>query len=114
MSWWIYGRDKDGRPHVWQVDVDPLLILIVIGLLVGLILPNMIRRPSRVAAGALALTVAGLGCITAAKTSLWRQGIWTSWGPRRMTRGYATLYRWGWAGIGVGIVFLFLTWRLTV
>jgi len=114
MSYWIYGRDKNSRSHVWQVDVDPMFILIVIGLLASLILPNIIRHPSLAAAGSLALTVAGLGCVAVAKTSLWRQGIWTSWGPRRMTRGYATLYRWGWAGIGIGIFFVLLTLRLTV
>jgi len=90
------------------------MMLILMGLLVGLVAPNILLRPTRAAVGAVALIVAGLGCFAIAKTSLWRQGIWTSWGSSRMTKGYAILYKWGWVGIGGGVVLLLLTWRLTV
>src|SRR3989442_15887942 len=80
----------------------------------GLVMPNILHRPTRAAVGALALMVVGLCCLTLAKSSLWRQGIWTSWGSGRMTKGYAILYKCGWVGIGTGGLLLLLTWRLTV
>ena len=108
-------NDRDARrPRLSRICVDPLMTVILMGLVVGIVMPNMLHRPTRVAVGAIALTVAGLSCLALAKTSLWRQGIWTSWGSGRMTRGYATLYRLGWIGIGSGIALLLMTWRLTV
>jgi hypothetical protein len=38
MSWWIYGRDRDGKSRVWQVDVD--VTMIVMG-------PTLARRSRR-------------------------------------------------------------------
>jgi len=114
MSWSIYGRDDHRRPRLSRICVDPLMTLILMGLVIGLVVPNILHRPTRAAVGAVALMVAGLCCLALAKASLWRQRMWTSWGSNRMTRGYAILYKWGWVGIGAGVVLLLLTWRLTV
>src|SRR6266704_2746913 len=114
MSGAIHGRDDRRRSRVSRICVDPLMMLILMGLLVALVVPNILLRPTRATVGAIALIVAGLGCLAIAKTSLWRQGIWTSWGSGRMTKGYAILYKWGWVGIGSGVVLLLLTWRLTL
>jgi hypothetical protein len=114
MPYSIDGRDDPGRPRIWRICVDPITMLIAMGLLVGLVVPNILIRPTRAAVGALALTVGGLACLAIAKTSLWRQGIWTSWGSSRMTKGYAILYKWAWVGIGAGMLLMLLTWRLTV
>lgn len=102
------------QPRLSRICVDPLMTVILLGLLVGLVMPNILHRPTRAAVGALALMVVGLCCLTLAKSSLWRQGIWTSWGSGRMTKGYAILYKCGWVGIGTGVLLLLLTWRLTV
>ncbi len=114
MSGAIHGRDDRRRSRPSRICVDPLMMLILMGLLVALVVPNILLRPTRATVGAIALIVAGLGCLAIAKTSLWRQGIWTSWGSGRMTKGYAILYKWGWVGIGSGVVLLLLTWRLTL
>ena len=114
MSWSIYGRDDRRRPRLSRICVDPLMTVILMGLLVGIVMPNILHGPTRAAVGALALMVTGLCCLALAKTSLWRQGIWTSWGSNQMTKGYAILYKWGWVGIASGVLLLLLTWRLTV
>ncbi len=114
MSWWIYGRDKRGRPSIWQIDFDPLLIIIVLGLLVGLVGPRL-RRPQDVfSMGSIGLLIAGVACLAVAKSSLWRRGIWVSWGPKDMTEGYARLYKLGGAGIVLGSLLLLGMWRFTV
>jgi hypothetical protein len=33
MSLWCYKRDKSGKKILWQIDFDPMIIMIVIGLL---------------------------------------------------------------------------------
>src|SRR5713101_4167445 len=114
MPYSIERRNDHARPRLWRICVDPTMLLIAVGLLMGLIVPNILLRPTRAAVGALVLMVAGVASLAIAKTSLWRQGIWTSWGSRRMTKGYAILYKWGWVGIGGGIFLMLLTWRLTV
>ena|SRR2546425_12551415 len=101
------------RPRLSRICIDPLMTMILIGLLVGLVGPNVLHRPTRAAVGALVLIVASVCCLAIAKSSLWRQGIWASWGSKRMTKGYASLYKWGWAGIGAGVLLLLVTWRLT-
>src|SRR5207237_1838742 len=98
MSRSSHGRDHYRGPRLSRICVDPLMLVILMGLLVSLVVPNILLRPTRAAVGALALIVGGLGCLAIAKTSLWRQGIWTSWGSGRMTKGYAILYKWGWMG----------------
>jgi len=95
-----------------RICIDPMMTLVLIGLGVGLVVPNVLHRPNRAAVGALALMAGGLCCLTLAKSSLWRQGIWASWGSRGMTKGYASLYKWEWAGIGAGVLLLLLTWRI--
>lgn len=86
-----------------------MMTVILVGLLVGVVVPNVLHRPAPAAVGALALMFGGLCCLAFAKSSLWRRGIWTSWGSKRMTKGYASLYKWGWAGIGAGVLLLLLT-----
>src|SRR5262249_11666791 len=110
----IDGHDSQGQPKISRICVEPMMLLITMGLLVGLVVPNILLRPTRGAIAAVVCMVAGIACLAIAKASLWRQGIWTSWGSRRMTNGYAVLYKWAWAGIGTGIFLLLLTWRLTV
>jgi len=51
-----------------------------------------------------ALLLGGLACLTVAKASLYRQGIWISFGPGRMTRGYANLYKAAYLLMGVGVL----------
>jgi len=101
------------RARLSRICVEPLMMVMLMGVLVALVVPNILLRPTRAAIGALALIVAGFCCLALAKTSLWRQGIWTSSGSSRMTKGYTILYRSGWAGIGAGVLLLLLAWRLT-
>src|SRR5262245_61684067 len=94
-----------------RICVDPMMMLILMGLLAALVVPSILLRPTRGFVSAVALLVGGVTCLALAKSSLWRQRIWISWGSSRRTRGYATLYKWGWVGIGSGILLLLLTLR---
>ena len=52
MSWSIYGCDDHRRPRLLRICVDPLMTVILMGLLVGLVVPNILHRPTRAAVGA--------------------------------------------------------------
>ncbi len=106
MSWWIRRKDKEGKQHLWAIDVDPIMVLIIFSLLMVFIIPN--------AHGASSLFMfAGFICLLFAKVSLFRRGVFISWGPSRMTRGYAILYRIGYILIIGGIVVRFL-WAIGI
>lgn len=107
MSWWVYRRNADGRHEVWQIDVDLMSIVFVLGLLVVFIVPRWMRGPVAIASDGGVVLSAGLMCLVAAKISLFRRGVWVSWGPRLMTKWWARLYKLGYALMFVG-VFLFL------
>jgi len=54
------------------------------------------------------LLLSGLACLTGSKVSLYRQGIWLSFGPGCMSSGYACLYKVAYVLMGVGVLLVFL------
>src|SRR5262245_19810121 len=107
----MLGDDRQSRSRPSRICVDPLMMIVVFGLGGGLIVLSTARHPTRAAISALALFAGGALCLTLAKTSLWRQGIWTSWGSSRMTKGYARVYKWGWILLGAGFLLMLVAWR---
>ena len=101
MSLWLMRRGKSGTRYVWIVDIPclPFLFLAMFAIHIPVLLVIWTSREP-VTAGLLAagLMLAGLGCLAAAKASLFRRGVWRSWGPALMGRGWAQLYR---AGYGL-------------
>ncbi len=49
MSLWFERKDKTGRPHLWQIDVEPLVIVLPIGLLAAIVLPELALGGGRLA-----------------------------------------------------------------
>src|SRR3989442_12311765 len=92
------------QPRLSRICVDPLMTVILLGLLVGLVIPNIPHRPTRAAVRALALMAVRLCCLTLAKSSLWRQALRTPWGAAGMTKGAAILSRGGRWGTGPGVL----------
>ena len=108
MSFWWTTRDKSGRRHLWQIDFDPMIIIMVVGMLVAMIFPRLFRDPTRVIVLPFVVIVAGLACLSVSKLSLYRKGVWFSFGPRLMSKGYASLYKVAYVLLGVGVLLLLL------
>ncbi|MDA8240093.1 MAG: hypothetical protein M0Z67_06955 [Nitrospiraceae bacterium] len=106
MSLWWYKRDKSGNKILWQIDYDPMIIMVVIGLLAAIIGPSLFRNPSIIIEFPFVLLAVGLACLIISKISLYRKGIWCSFGPGFMTKGYAKLYKVGYLLLGVGTLVL--------
>jgi len=95
MSLWIRHTNKSGK-HFWLIDTHPVLLL---GVIPALIIA-LVTHPELLSKTIVITTGSGIICLAAAKISLFRQGIWTSWGPRYMTRPNALLYKIGYALLG--------------
>lgn len=105
MSWWVYSKD---RRTLWAIDVDIMALIFVLGLGVTMVVPRLMRDPVGFMYVSTVLMAAGVLAVFLAKLSLFRRGIWVSWGPAKMTRGYANLYGIGYSLIGLGLVLLVL------
>ena len=104
MSLWIRHRDKSGK-HFWLIDTHPVLLLVAIPVIMiaTVTFPELLGKTTMIIAGS------GIICLAAAKISLFRQGIWISWGPRYMTKRNALFYKAGYRLLGTGAVLLLLT-----
>jgi hypothetical protein len=93
MSFWLFKRNADGRQEIWQIDIDLMSVVFVIGILAALVAPRWMRGPVAVAQDGLVLAGIGILFLVIAKVSLFRRGIWVSCGPRRMGKCAARLYK---------------------
>jgi hypothetical protein len=93
MSWWIRRKTEDQKTHLWAVDIDPLLPLVLLSLLLALIFRN--AHSLALNNASTVLMFSGFICFLISKVSLFRQGIRVSWGPSQMDKRYSTLYRVG-------------------
>jgi len=94
-----------------RIDIDLTIPVIVIGMLMAFVMPSATQSPSSLLKDMGWLVLAGFICVVAAKISLFRQGIWGSWGPRLMTYGWARLYVIGYSLMGVGILFVLMLYQ---
>jgi hypothetical protein len=103
MSLWIWHRDKSGR-HLWLIDTHPVLLLVAIPVIMiaAVTFPELLRKTTMIIAGS------GTICLAVAKISLFRQGIWSSWGSRYMTMRNALIYSLGYTLLGIGAVLMLL------
>ena len=115
MSWWVFRKDKLGRWNVWLIDVDPLLIVALLGVSIGVSLTWIqwvVQNPMPAAVVSSEVMLLGYVCLVIAKVSLIRRGIWTSWGSRLMSRNLARLHRAAYGLMLSGGAMLLLIWRL--
>jgi len=94
MSWWISRTGANGRRELWAVDVDPNLAMVLLALPLAVLLSDGLLSVS--------LLVLGFICLAVSKLSLFRRGIWFSWGPRLMSARNATIYKVGYSLVGFG------------
>ena len=87
MSWWFYRSGEHGTRELWAIDFDPLLTIFVLLIPVSILLIDGLLS--------LFLLSCGFVCLLIAKVSLFRRGVWVSWGPRLMSVDNAKLYRVG-------------------
>jgi len=110
MSFWIYNKDKSGRTILWQIDIAIPLLMMMLAALLAVVGPNLFQNPSIVLWVPFVFSGAGFILLFISKLSLYRKGIYNTFGPGHMTKTYATLYKVGYVLIGLGVLLLLSTW----
>jgi len=108
MSFWCHRRDKNGSKILWEIDYDPLTLVVIIGLLAALVGPRLFRNPSLIIFFPCMLLLTGLTCLIITRLSLYKKGIRFSFGTSHMSKGFATLYKIAYILLGFGILPLLL------
>jgi hypothetical protein len=111
MSFWIYRKDKNGKTSLWQIDIYIPFLITLVGLSITLILPKQSQMLSFVVWSPFVLLGAGLVLLLISKLSLYRKGIWVSFGSKQMSKTNATLYKTAYVFLGLGVLLLLLTWN---
>ena len=102
MSPLICKENKESK--IRWIDIEPMGVTIIIGLLASVVL----SLGSVILILPFALSILGFVLLIISKISLFRQGIWGSFGSKLMTKGYARLYKLSYILIGIGVLFLLL------
>jgi hypothetical protein len=116
MSWWCNRKDKTGTVWLVEIDFHRLLLILVAGVVFSALLPianaltGLRRETPLFPAASIGLMALGYMYVLWGKVSLFRRGIWVSWGPRLMTRWYSGAYKVGYMLVGAGMASLVLTW----
>jgi hypothetical protein len=105
MSIWYQKKEKNGSTSLTGFDISFELILVFIGLLVAIIAPFILTGQYQ-----LGSLIAAIGFILffISKVSLFRMGIWRSWGPAHMSKFNRALYIAGYFFMifGAGLILL--------
>lgn len=101
MSWWVSRTGKQGTPELWAIDFDPVLAIVVATVPLIVLLSYGLLS--------VAILAVGFSCLVIAKVSLFRRGVWVSWGPKLMSARASAIYKIGYLLIAIGAVL-----RLTV
>lgn len=105
MSFWIYKKDKKGKTSIYTVPFLPLeFIMLFIGLLAVLIVPRYFCNSTQLGIDSLALAIFGFALLFISKITLFRKGIWNSWGTKLMSKPFKYVYWCGYILIGLGIL----------
>ena len=107
MSWWSYEKDASGRVIYVSSEYSGIYFFLLIS--ISLVFAQYVFNPT----GTVRFLLwSGFGCILLAKLSLFRRGIWNSWGTRQMTVRWARLYKLGYALIGLAVVLIIMAYRI--
>ena len=80
MSLWFFRRPRKGPRQVWLIDL-PLLPVFFI----AMVFLSVVRlHPMPAAIGSIGAMLLGYALMVKAKASLFRRGVWVSWGTRLM------------------------------
>ncbi len=114
VFWPIDSKSKPSHQHVWLIEMPLLAILAICGGLLAVVLPLILRHPWPFGLGSVAMMWVGVLCLLISKLSLFRQGLWASWGTHRMSRPNARFHRTGYGMVGLGIAWLHLVGWLSI
>jgi len=109
MSFWFSYKDNSGRNQVVGVDFLPPVIIILVGMVAAIILPNLLIHPVPFFYLFCAITGMGLVLFLISKASLFSKGQLLAFGTRAMSKPFRVCYYIGYALIVLGALGAFVT-----
>jgi hypothetical protein len=103
MSIWIYRKNREGKKEIYSMSIPFGPLLILLGFLLAIIIPRLMK-PSQYLKESSFIVAVGFMLVLISKISLFRKGIWNSWGPKLMDKPYRILYKCGYVLVGIGII----------
>lgn len=103
MSFWIYQKEKNGKTGIYSVTVPIEGLIIILGVAAGMLVPRYMDNGTKIVLDSVYLSFTGFVFLLIAKISLFRKGIWNSWGSKHMSRPLKYVYRCGYILIAIGI-----------
>ena len=107
MSLWLRRHDADGNVHHYAIPFDPLGLIALVGVLMGLSLSFVVafrdvamHQPDQTALTIGVGLACGLTMFVIAKLSVIRAGTLVSFGPTQMARSMRLLYIVGYGIMG--------------
>jgi len=109
MSFWFSYKDKSGRNQVIGVDFLPPVIIILVGMVAAIILPNLLIHPAPFFYLFCATTGMGLILFLISKASLFSKGMLLTFGTKAMSKPFRVCYYLGYALIVLGALGVLVT-----
>lgn len=109
MSIWVSKKEKDGRTSLTAIDINFLYVIMFIGFIAAVVLPNAILGND--SPGWLAVAL-GFMLLFFSKLPIIIKGNWNSWGPSKMSAFCKVLYFMGYALMAAGIAFILLVYAI--
>jgi len=109
MSYWFIHKDKSGNTQVVAIDLLPIAIPLLVGIIVAIIAPNLLLNP--VPFFYLSCVTTGIGFIlfSASKVSVFSKGLLLTFGTKAMRKPFRVCYYLGYALIILGAVGVLIT-----
>lgn len=112
MSFWIYGKDKDGKRTVKSVTIPPEIIITLLALLSALIVPYLLLNDvGKILTSSFYLIATGFVMFAFAKVIQFQKGAWISWGMKLMPLPGKILYVLGYVLMTIGILIIIALYK---
>lgn len=104
MSIWYFKKDKDGKTSVYSEYFPFEFIMIFTGLLAAMFGPRYFHNSTQFGVDSFTLTLFGFALFFISKMSLFKKGVWSSWGTELMSKPFKYIYWCGYVLMGLGIL----------
>jgi hypothetical protein len=92
MSYWSSIKEKDGSINTILIDIPPGLVIILVGIIAAITIPNMLAAPLKVFSIFSFIACFGLLLFVISKISVLEKGLFLSFGTKSMKPIFKVFY----------------------
>ena len=103
MSIWYYQKNKEGKRAVFSITIPLEVFIVFLGLVAALVVPRYALNGGQIGLDSFIMVGIGFMLVVVSKISVFRRGIWNSWGSRQMNGPFRWVYRCGYLLMLIGV-----------